>query len=162
MRYTIYKHTSPDNKIYIGRTTLPVDQRWQNGRGYKFNKVFYNDIIKYGWDNFNHEILEYTDDKLREQYWISFYDSTNPNKGYNVFKNNSGYRPVNKAKGTKNKGGYQPVDKVKGRLIYCEELDKTYRTLKDAGKDANVDQSSIGKVCRGERKTAGGFHWKYI
>ena len=150
MRYTIYKHTSPDNKIYIGRTTLPVNQRWQNGNGYKFNKVFYSDIIKFGWDSFNHEVLEYTDDKSREMYWINFYDSTNPNKGYNNFKSESRY------------SSYQPVDKVKGRSIYCKELDKTYRTLAEASRDTNIDPSGIGKVCRGKRKTAGGFHWKYI
>ena len=51
---------------------------------------FYNAINKYGWDAFTHEIIA---DGLTlqqasewEQKLIEQYDSTNPDKGYNIAK----------------------------------------------------------------------------
>ena len=77
-----------NNKVYIGVTKQKPLQRWQNGEGYKNNEHFYSAIKKYGWDNFEHTILELVDTieeaSNKERYWISFYDSTNPEKGYNL------------------------------------------------------------------------------
>ena len=54
--WTVYKHTSPSGKSYIGITSRRVEERWQNGYGYS-NQVFFNAILKYGWDNIKHEII---------------------------------------------------------------------------------------------------------
>ena len=45
--------------------------------------------------------------------------------------------------------------------VICVELDKRYDTIMEASKDLGVDNSEIGKCCRGKRETAGGYHWKY-
>lgn len=61
--YSVYKHTNKINgKIYIGITGRNPEMRWRNGEGYKpkskkQNAYFYNAILKYGWDCFNHEVL---------------------------------------------------------------------------------------------------------
>lgn len=56
--YFVYIHTSPSNKKYIGISANPK-QRWGiNGSGYKSQHKFYNAILKYGWDNFKHEIVK--------------------------------------------------------------------------------------------------------
>lgn len=55
--WTVYKHISPSNGVYIGITYLKPEQRWRDGKGYKRHPYFYNAILKYGWDNFKHEIL---------------------------------------------------------------------------------------------------------
>jgi len=34
-----------------------------------------------------------------------------------------------------------------------------YHSQQEAMRQTNVDSSSIARVCRGERKTAGGFKW---
>lgn len=57
MNYKVYCHISPNNKVYIGITQQEPKQRWQGGKGYKENQYFYRAIQKYGWDNFQHEIL---------------------------------------------------------------------------------------------------------
>lgn len=57
--YTVYKHTSPSGKVYIGITNQPdINRRWQNGSGYRNQKRFYRAIQKYGWSNMKHEILQ--------------------------------------------------------------------------------------------------------
>ena len=101
--WMVYCHTNKANgKVYIGITSKDnPNDRWQSGEGYKRPRGqtialshFYNAIKKYGWDNFEHEILvegltleqasEY------EQKHIKQYDSTNPEKGYNIAKGGKG------------------------------------------------------------------------
>ena len=55
--YTVYRHTSPNGKQYVGITCKPVNDRWQNGKGYSYNKHFSAAIALYGWENFKHEII---------------------------------------------------------------------------------------------------------
>lgn len=58
MGYTVYKHTSPSGKVYIGITKRKPEYRWNRGKGYRKDQLlFYRAIKKYGWDNFTHEIL---------------------------------------------------------------------------------------------------------
>ena len=54
MAYTVYKHTSPSGKVYIGVTSLRPKERWSGGAGYVKNKHFYRAIKKYGWENIKH------------------------------------------------------------------------------------------------------------
>ena len=85
--FIVYKHTSPNGKVYIGITKQNPKQRWGNGSGYRQHKYFANAIKKHGWENFKHEILfnGLTEDeaKLMEQCLIALYDSINPKYGYN-------------------------------------------------------------------------------
>lgn len=87
MAYTVYKHTSPSGKVYIGITSSPVNRRWQNGKGYRQNKYFSSAISKYGWDNFDHEIvctnLSSSEAFEMEKLLIRFYNSTDRRFGYN-------------------------------------------------------------------------------
>lgn len=55
--YTVYKHISPDGRVYIGITKNNPKKRWNSGSGYKNNSYFTNAIKKYGWENFKHEII---------------------------------------------------------------------------------------------------------
>ena len=55
----IYCYTSPSGKKYIGKTKTSLKERAKNNaKGYKGCPVFYNAIQKYGWENFEVEILE--------------------------------------------------------------------------------------------------------
>lgn len=57
--YTVYQHKNKINgKIYIGITMQKPEVRWgKNGNNYKSSPHFYSAIQKYGWDNFEHNIL---------------------------------------------------------------------------------------------------------
>lgn len=58
-KFCVYKHTNRINgKVYIGITSQKVQERWgSQGQKYKGSTYFYHAIQKYGWDNFDHEIL---------------------------------------------------------------------------------------------------------
>ena len=64
MAWLVYKHTSPNGKVYIGITHQKPEYRWRNGDGYRTNTRFYRAICKYGWGNFQHEIIA---DNLSEE-----------------------------------------------------------------------------------------------
>lgn len=90
--YSVYKHLNKiNNKIYIGITCQKPNKRWQNGRAYKHNKFFYDDIIRYGWKfGFEHKVLIHG--LTLEQAWawerklIRIFDLTNCKNGYNLDK----------------------------------------------------------------------------
>lgn len=93
--YCVYKHVSPNGKIYIGQTgSKNPNRRWMNGNGYKQNAHFYNAIQKYGWDNFEHVIISDGLTKKEadwlEKYLIAYYETMNPPKGYNHTKGGEG------------------------------------------------------------------------
>ena len=88
MRYWVYIHTCKANgKRYVGCTTQARPElRWQRGRGYQYNDHFYKAILKYGWDNFEHEVFEVESEEemyRKEVELISFYHSNDPEYGYN-------------------------------------------------------------------------------
>lgn len=90
MAFTVYMHINKvDGKKYVGITSKKKpEQRWANGKGYSVNRHFTNAINKYGWNNFEHEIiisgLSKEDACNLEQYLIALHDTNNPEKGYNL------------------------------------------------------------------------------
>ena len=87
--YTVYQHKNKINgKVYIGITSQKPEQRWgSQGCNYKSSPHFYSAIQKYGWDNFEHNILftDLTKEQacLKEQELIKEYNSMNREFGYN-------------------------------------------------------------------------------
>lgn len=56
--WTVYAHIAPNGKMYVGITSQKPENRWRNGlSGYNSNDHFCNAIRKYGWENFQHEII---------------------------------------------------------------------------------------------------------
>lgn len=85
--YCVYKHTSPNGKVYIGITSMQPERRWNNGVGYSRNNYFYRAITKYGWKNFQHEILyrglSEQEAEFVEHQLIAEYKSNDSRYGYN-------------------------------------------------------------------------------
>lgn len=93
--YCVYKHTLPksfsgkdNDMVYIGITGREPTKRWSNGNGYRKQDYFYNAIQKYGWDNFNHEILYANltkeEAEQKEIELIKKYQSNDRSFGYNI------------------------------------------------------------------------------
>lgn len=86
--YCVYCHRNKINgKRYIGQTIHQdnPEARWHKGKHYKGS--FRQDIDKYGWDNFDHYIIQNNltaeeADELEKLNIIAF-NTTNPKYGYN-------------------------------------------------------------------------------
>ena len=100
----IYKFTNKTNgQIYIGQTNNLV-KRCRGHKSESFNKKangynlpFHCAIRKYGYENFDFEVVEEIDDSFgrdylneREIYFISYYKSLITQNGYNITKGGDG------------------------------------------------------------------------
>lgn len=103
--YTLYKHTSPSGKVYIGITSRKPEYRWNHGRGYseKDQPLFHRAIKKYGWSNITHEILysnlSETDAKNLEISLIKQYKALK--LSYNITDGGDGFRGATYLRGRK-------------------------------------------------------------
>lgn len=152
--YSVYKHTNKINgKVYIGITRNQPEVRWgRNGSGYNL-QLFGKAIKKYGWENFDHEILyenlSHEDANAKEIELIKKYKTTDDKYGYNVAL-----------------GGSDVGSPAKAKIVYQYSLDgvflKKYESLSDAARENNVNHAKIGLCCRhGICHTSMGFRWSY-
>ena len=129
--HKIYKYTNKVNgKVYIGRTCTTLKKRaGSKGRGYESCWHFYNAIQKYGWENFEPEILEerLTNKEAtdKELYYINYFDSSNKDKGYNIINDLRGSTcwtdEKRKSRSDRFKGKNNPMY---GRILSQEERAK--------------------------------------
>ena len=152
MEWVIYKHTNKVNgKVYIGQTCQKPEYRWgQFGQKYsKDNLKFFHAIQKYGWFNFEHEIIEKNikSQELadeREIFWISYYDSY--------------YNGYNMTKGGRD-GEYlgEPIYQIDINLL---KIIKEFNSTQDAARALKKEHgSSISACCLGHQISAFGFYW---
>lgn len=141
--YTVYLHISPSGKRYYGITCQKPSKRWNNGKGYIGNKYFYHAIEKYGWENIEHTIiasdLSKEDACALEESFISVYDTTNPQFGYNI---SAGGEANRLAESTKQKLRESKLGKVAS--------EETKRKLSEShkGKHYNVGRVMDEDWCR--------------
>ena len=198
---TIYLHRNKiNNKVYIGQTIQSLDERWKNGLGYKNSYYFYNAIQKYGWNNFEHIILEQNEDWTQEELnnkekeYIKLFNATNPQYGYNICEGGSSSispnalpKAVEWMKEHPEFGQARAADMLKWqkehpeeilkmrrinaakaaaarkKKVQCIETNEIFESASEAArKTPKTSQSKICMVCRGQRKTCGGYHWRYI
>lgn len=165
----VYRHTSPSGKVYIGITRNQPEIRWRSGRGYYRNSYFYRAIKKYGWDNFEHEILidGLTDDEAlqEEKRLISLHRSNEPEYGYNLLwgpydleNRKKSYTPERRADARSRWSG---ADNPNARAVICLETLTVYATSVDAQKETGA--SKITACCKRayKHRTSGGYHWAY-
>ena len=90
--YSIYVHTTPDGKKYVGSTSQEPNKRFLGGCNYKCSTRFYDAIKFFGWDNIQHQVLETVEDKetalKREEYYTLLLRSNEPEFGYNIYVGN--------------------------------------------------------------------------
>ena len=49
-----------------------------------------------------------------------------------------------------------------GKRVRCVETGHIYDTVRQASVETGLDIGNIVRVCQGERKTCGRFHWEYV
>ena len=157
--YTVYKHTCPNGKVYIGITKQQPEKRWKKkGQGYRKNKHFYSAILKYGWNNIKHDILfsnlTLEEASQKEIELISYYKSNQREYGYNRAlggRVNSGF--------TISKETRQKISKsLKGKSItykrvVSEELKQRLRVANLGKKASPETREKISKSNKGKHRS---------
>lgn len=151
-KYTIYEHVSKDGKRYIGITSQKLRVRWRNGEGYAKNIHFYRSIQKYGWDNFQHNIIAENIDeentKKMEKELIKKYNTTNPLYGYNITDGGETRQPcpehVKKILSEKLKG-VKKSEETKKKISEAAKKRKYGKLTEETKK--KISKSLIGNKC---------------
>lgn len=222
----IYKARNLINgKEYVGKTVKGFESRKEKhlsslNTDKKKHYPLYNDMRKYGIENFEWEVLEVcTTEKeldLKEKYWIEKLGTFYPN-GYNLTKGGKGqcgfkHSEQSKLKISKNSYwlGKEGINKNKKfsdehrrrlseahkgkptKIVYDERIRTILKEQKlgsknpmygkaapnrkkvinldtleifdcffDIQRQTNIKWTNVSKVCKGQRKTAGGFRWMY-
>jgi group I intron endonuclease len=161
--------------------------RWNYGNGYlnKDKKGNYRQplmaraVLKYGWDNIQHEILfeNLTKDEAenQEKWLIAQYQSDNPKYGYNIRPGGSTSVPSEETrkKISESNKGKKHSEETKKHLselnkgrpslnrkpVLCVETNIAYSSRAEAGKSVGVSATHIGQCCNGIREKSGGYHW---
>ena len=136
-KYCIYLHKNKiNNKIYIGQTCQKPQYRWNNGNGYKQCSYFYSAIQKYGWDNFEHIILENNltaqQANQKEEEYIKYYKSNEKQFGYNLSAGGDNHKEISEL--TRKKLS----DHAKNRWADEFTRNKMYQIMKKNGKILNI------------------------
>lgn len=149
-KWKLYIHTNKINgKKYIGITSKEkVEHRWREGRGYQENTYFSSAIEKYGWDNFNHEILinDLTEDeaKIMERFCIVFWKTKNRLYGYNMTDGGDGTR------------GFYPSRETREKLSIARRKEnlseETLKRRSDALRGRQFSEEHKRKIGKGNSK----------
>lgn len=200
-KYLIYLHRNKINgRCYVGQTGTTIQKRWGvNGIAYKKQEYFYSDIEKFGWDNFDHIILEQnlSKDEVndREKYWIKYYHALAP-QGYCLTSGGSDHFSFSqeslKKRSNESKKNWQNEDYRKkisqqrkktwqnpiyrenalkklndpkrpafgSQKVLCVETGQIFSSFREAERNKHISRDNISKTCKGQRETAGGYHWK--
>lgn len=157
--YCVYCHTLKiDGRKYIGITKQKPEYRWRNGEGYHagdYHSRFYNAIKKYGWDNFEHEILfdGLTDEEAKaiEIQLIEKYQTTNKKYGFNTLRGGD-------LGGSGVKQSPETIDKRREKLVGKKRSQETKRRISDWHRNApkeyreSLRKARIGKKFTEEQK----------
>ena len=140
--WTVYCHTTPSGKRYIGITSRKnPKQRWGGGSSYKKGTAFRYAIDKYGWDDIQHNILfdDLTEKEAKwlENYLICYY------RTFVGFKDSMGY---NMTLGGDGNVGYIPSEEHKQKISESNK-GKKYRKGKHLSEEhkKKISESNKGK-----------------
>lgn len=143
-----------NNKKYIGKTIISLERRMQQHlskmKTYQ-NHRLYEDMRKYGIENFKTYILEEIENEKklcdRERHWIKHYNATNLDFGYNSQSGgDKGFtnHPLSIEKEIETK-------KLRPFFVYDLEgnLIGEYKTQSSASRDTGVKRNRIGLFLTG-------------
>lgn len=153
----VYCYTSPSNKKYIGQTIRTLALRaGKDGIGYQSCSYFYRAIQKYGFSNFQVEILEEVPVDIlneREKYWIQKYQAQDIKYGYNL-KPGGANQDFQAKESTNTKYKVCQYD-LQGRFL------QEYESLAQAAKEQGIIYQAISQCCRGEIEYYKDSIWRY-
>lgn len=190
--YILYEHRNKINgKRYIGITNNKTKRWYGKGKHYDGCPYFFAAIQKYGWDNFEHNVLIY--DLTREEasrlekHFIKTLKTCDKAFGYNLAEGGVNAPTMlgkHHSKETKRKmseaqrGKKQTEEQKrrhseymtglmvgkrnhKSRAVKCINTGEVFESMRIAAQAKGVLQPKIWKCCNGEASHTHGLRWEY-
>lgn len=191
-KYILYEHRNKINgKRYIGITNNKMQRWYGRGKHYAGCPYFYAAIQKYGWDNFEHNILIY--DLTREEasrlekHYIATFRTREKAFGYNLAEGGVNAPTMlgkHHSEETRQRMSEAALGRViseeqrrkhskwmsenmvgkrnsKSRAVRCLNTGEVFESQHIAAQTMDVLQSKIWKCCNGEASHTHGLRWEY-
>jgi len=152
--YTVYKITSPSNKVYIG-ITKNIIRRFKEYKSLRCKSqiLIYNSLKKYGWDSHIKEILFIT--LTKEEAIIKEKECVLVNKILNLSLNVSfGGEGANGLKFE-----LSPLSKPIIQLSIDNKFIKKWSSLREASEKLGLSQGNISRAANGNNRSEGNYLW---
>lgn len=192
-KYILYEHRNKINgKRYIGITNNKTKRWYGKGKHYNGCPYFFAAIQKYGWDNFEHNVLIY--DLTREEasrlekHYIKTFKTCDKAFGYNLAEGGVNppsmlgkhhseetkqkIRNSNRGKRHSEEQNRKHSEHMTGlmvgsrnhksRAVRCVNTGEVFESQNIAAKAKGVLQSKIWKCCNGEASHTHGLKWEYV
>lgn len=183
--WSLYRHTSPSGKVYIGITSRSPEVRWGKNGCYYRGQVFVSAIMKYGWDNIKHEVLftNLSEEKAKHLEIELIRHYKNLGISYNMTDGGDGTVGFHPSEETiaklkerlKNRdhtkfiaylNDHREEIGIKHRKAVVQftlqgEYLATYEGGKFASIASGIDPSPITACCKGKAFSAGNYLWMY-
>ena len=156
--YIVYLHRNKINgKCYVGQTCQKPQARWgKQGSGYKAQQYFYRAIKKYGWNNFDHIILEENIPKEkineREVFWAGYYHALAP-EGYTLKVGSQNHAQNSKQlKAIRSKASKENWEKLEYRELISKRRKEEWQDKEIREKCLkNLDRTGKGGKARSQK-----------
>lgn len=191
--YILYEHRNKLNgKRYIGITNNKTKRWCGKGKRYERCPHFWAAIQKYGWNNFEHNVLIFdlslSEANALEIHYIKKFKTTEKAYGYNL-ASGGGNAPTmlgkhhsieTRAKMRESAIGRKISKKQRdrhseymtgllvgsrngnSRAVRCLNTGKVYETQRAAALDTGTSQAKICLCCQGKRNHTHGLKWEYL
>lgn len=109
--------------------------------------------------NFGRKISQETKDKISKAHkGMKFTDEHKKN----LSLAHKGFTPWNKGIPMKEDVKQKLIESSNKKSVLCVETNIEYKSIREAYRKTNINYNHISEVCKGKRKTAGGYHWELI
>lgn len=192
-KYILYEHRNKINgKRYIGITNNKTKRWYGKGKHYEGCPYFFAAIQKYGWDNFEHNVLIY--DLTREEasrlekHYIEMLKTCDKAFGYNLAEGGVNAPTMlgkHHSEETKRKMREAQLGRTiseerkkrqseamtglmvgsrnhKSRAVRCINTGEVFESMRIAAQIKGVLQPKIWKCCNGEASHTHGLKWGYV
>lgn len=177
--YKVYIHRHKESgKVYVGCTKRTPAKRFENGNGYVRCVRFHEAIQEYGWDAFEHIIIQDglgRDEALAlEEQLVDEYNATNPEYGYNMRRGGKHNIPCAEVGRhiSAAKMGHEVSEATRAKLreygkrpVLQMTRDgvpiQVYPSLTEAAIAVNAKKPNIYAVCAGKKPTCRNYKWAY-
>lgn len=151
----IYKITNlQNNKSYIGQTIRTIEARWKEHLHSAISGTelhLYEAIRLYGKDNFIIEVIDKASSQeeldTKEKYWIKWFDTLNPAKGYNNIEGGNSNPMFNE----------KILQKHNNKMRSSEVRNKISNTMKKLREEQGFSSETRAKI---SEKLKGNQHYK--
>lgn len=191
--YVLYEHRNKKNgKRYIGVTNNTTKRWYGKGKHYDGCPYFWSAIQKYGWDNFEHNVLVYDlsreEASRLEKHFIKRFRTLAKEFGYNLAeggtnaptmlgkkhseetkrKISESHRGIKLSEEQKRRHSEHMTGLMVGKLnhksraVRCINTGEVFESQRIAAQTMGVLQSKIWKCCNGEATHTHGLMWEYV